>query len=148
MTRSKIAVRSTRRPRGRHPKKLPVAVASLRWALLRRLLLALLVGLIIGGMLSNAFDLEPSDPGAEVAMLGGTTLSFTLFLMVTWLLGRSRRTAFAASGGDPGAAGVLLFGVLTPRRRASAAQGSAFGDGGHSSGADCGGGDGGGGGCD
>lgn len=139
----------TRSAKSRHRRKLPVAVSSLRWALVRRLLLALPVGMIIGGMLSNAFHREPGDPGTEVAALGGTTLSVVLFLTVIWLLGRSRRSAFAASGGDPKATGVLLFGVLTPRRRTSASQGSASGDGGYSSGGDCGGGDGGGGGgCD
>ena len=147
MTRPKTAVRSAKRTRGRHPRELPVALASLRWALLRRLLLAVAVGLVIGGMLSNAFTLEPGDPGTEVATLGGITLSVALFLAVTWLLGRSRRSDFAAAGGDPQAASALLFGVLTPRRRTSASQGSAFG-GGDSSGGDCGGGDGGGGGCD
>ena len=147
MTRPKTAVRSTKRTKGRHPRELPVAVASLRWALLRRLLLAVPVGLVTGGMLSNAFNLEPGDPGTEVATLGGTALSLALFITVTWLLGRTRRSAFAAAGGDPKAAGALLFGVLKPRRRTSASQGSTFG-GGDSSGGDCGGGDGGGGGCD
>lgn len=152
MTRPKTAARGTKRTRGRHPRQLPVAVASLRWALLRRLLLAIAVGLVVGGMLSNAFTLEPGDPGTEMAALGGITLSLALFLTVTWLFGRSRRSAFAAAGGDPEAAGALLFGVLTPRRRTSESRGSSFGggdfSGGDSSGGDCGGGDCGGGGGD
>lgn len=122
-----------------------MAVASLRWALLRRLLLAIPVGLVVGGMLSNAFKLEPGDPVTEMATLGGITLALALFLTVTWLSGRSRRSAFAAAGGDPKTAGALLFGVLTPRSRTSKSRGSSFG-GGDISGGDCGGGDGGG--CD
>ena len=149
MSKPKLVVRSYKGTRGPRPKQLPVAVASLRWALVRRLLLAVPVGLFLGGMLSTALNLETADPSGDTAMLAGLALSFILFLTVLWLLGRSRRDAFAASGGDPQAAGVLLFGVLTPRRRNSTSHSQGYGgDGGYSSGGDCGGGDGGGGGCD
>lgn len=152
MSKSKVVVRSYKSSRGPRPKQLPVAVSSLRWALVRRLLLALPVGLFLGGMLSTALNLETADPSGDAVMLAGLALSFALFLTVLWLLGRSRRKAFAASGGDPLAAGVLLFGVLTPRRMSSKSQSQGYGgDSGYSSGGDssggCGGGDGGGG-CD
>ena len=149
MSKSKMEVRSYKSTRGPQPKQLSVAVSSLRWALVRRLLLAMPVGVFLGGMLTTAFNLETADPSGDAAMLAGVALSLALFLTVLWLLGRSRRKAFAASGGDPQAAGVLLFGVLTPRRRNSKSHSQ--GDGGYSSGGDsagdCGGGDGGGG-CD
>lgn len=152
MSKSKVVVRSYKSSRGPRPKQLPVAVSSLRWALVRRLLLAVPVGLFLGGMLTTALNLETADPSGDAGMLAGLALSFALFLTVLWLLGRSRRKSFVASGGDPQAAGVLLFGVLTPRRRSSTANGQGYGgDGGYSSGGDssgdCGGGDGGGG-CD
>ncbi|MGP4033975.1 hypothetical protein [Pseudarthrobacter sp. 1C304] len=153
MTRSKIAVRRTQGTKRRRPKKLPVSVAGLRWALVRRLLVAVPVGLFLGGMVATAFGLESADPATEAALLYGMAFSTASFLAVTWLLGRSRRAAFAADGGDPRAAGVLLFGVLTPRRRDSGRRNNGYGgDGGYSGGGDssgdCGGGDGGGGGCD
>lgn len=153
MTKSKIAVRGTKGTKRRRPRKLPVSVASLRWALVRRLLVAVPAGLFLGGMVATAFGLESTDPATEAALLYGMALSIAAFLAVTWMLGRSRRTAFAAAGGDPRATGVLLFGVLAPRRRDSGRTNygnggdGGFSGGGGSSG-DCGGGDGGGGGCD
>ncbi|MCY1232826.1 hypothetical protein D9M72_453410 [compost metagenome] len=66
-----------------------------------------------------------------------------------------RRAAFAASGGDPQAAGVLLFGVMKPRSRANGSRSGGSGDNGYfgdgdssdgGDGGDGGGGDGGGGG--
>ncbi|KUM41092.1 hypothetical protein [Arthrobacter sp. EPSL27] len=153
MTKSKIVVRRTKGSKRRPPRKLPVSVASLRWALVRRLLVAVPAGLFLGGMVATASGLESADAATEAALLYGLAFSITLFLAVTWLLGRHRRAAFAAAGGDPHAAGVLLFGVLTPRRRNPGQRGHGHGgDGGYSAGGDssgdCGGRDGGGGGCD
>jgi hypothetical protein len=145
MARSKIAVRSGKGTRSRRCKKLPVPVSRLRWALARRLIFAVPVGLIIGGKLIHAFNVDESDSGTAAAMLGGMGLSFALFLGIIWLLGRSRRAAFQASGGDPNVTGVLLFGAMAPRT-ANTGSGGYHGDGGSSSGGD-GGGDGGGG-CD
>ena len=130
--------RSTIKPRGskrsRRPlrlKKLPVPVSSLRWALVRRLVFAVPVGWLLGGMLINAYHVDGSASGFAAAMLGGMGLSFALFLAIIWLLGRSRRAAFAAGGGDPNAAGVLLFGAMAPLTHESGSGGH-HGDGGFS----------------
>ena len=108
MTKSKIVVRRTKGSKRRPPRKLPVSVASLRWALVRRLLVAVPAGLFLGGMVATASGLESADAATEAALLYGLAFSITLFLAVTWLLGRHRRAAFAAAGGDPHAAGGLL----------------------------------------
>ena len=150
MSRSKIAVRSGKGTRSRRFKKLPVPVSSLRWALARRLIFAVAVGLFFGGKLINAFNTDESGSGSTAAMAGGMGLSFALFLGIIWLQGRHRRAAFAASGGDPKATGVLLFGAMAPRT-ANTGSGGYHGYGDSGSGGDCGGGDGGGdggGGCD
>ncbi|XAS65916.1 hypothetical protein VUN84_11980 [Micrococcaceae bacterium Sec5.8] len=140
MTKPKIAVRSGKGTRNRRFKKLPVPVSSLRWALMRRLIFAVPVGFFFGGKLINAFNTDESGSGTMAAMGGGMGLSFALFLGIIWLLGRSRRSAFAASGGDPNATSVLLFGVLAPRT-ANTGPGGYHGDGGSSSGGDSGCGD-------
>ena len=152
MARSKIAVRSGKGTRRRRLKKLPVPLSKLRWALVRRLVFAVPVGFFFGGKLMNAFNIDESGSGTMAAVVAGLGLSFALFLGIIWLLGRSRRAAFAASGGDPSAAGVLLFGAMAPRT-ANRGSGGSHGDGGGSaSGGDGGCGDGGGGdgggGCD
>lgn len=151
MARSKIAVRSGKGTRRRRFKKLPVPVSKLRWALVRRLIFAVPVGLFFGGKLMDAFNTDESGPGTMAAVAAGIGLSFVLFLGIIWLLGRSRRAAFAASGGDPAAVGVLLFGAMAPRTANKGSGGSHSDGGGSASGGDggCGdGGDGGGGGCD
>ena len=150
MAKSKIAVRRGKGTRSRRFKKLPVPVSSLRWALARRLIFAVPVGFFFGGKLINAFNTDESGSGTTAAMVGGMGLSFALFLGIIWLLGRSRRAAFAASGGDPNATSVLLFGALAPRTANTGPSGH-HGDGGSGSGGDSGCGDGGGdggGGCD
>jgi hypothetical protein len=123
----------------------------------RRLAFAVPVGLLFSVMLTDIFGTEGSDPvnlGEKVAGIG---LSLALFLGIIWGNGRQNRAAFAKSGGDPLAAGVLLFGVLPTRRRGTGSGGDqsfgSSGSGGDSSGGcDSGGGDGGsggdGGGCD
>lgn len=96
------------------PTTHPVPVPSLRWALARRLGFAVPLGLLFGVMLING--LRVNDPGhAATALAGGMGLSFALFLGIIWLVGRRRRTLFAASGGDPEAVGVLLFGAMAPK---------------------------------
>ena len=147
MTKSKITPRETRPGTGDgRLGLLPVSKAVLRWSLGLRLLLAVPVGVFLGGFIAGAFGLE-SDAEAATAGYCGLALSFALFLFVTWRLGVSRRAAFAAAGGDPDAAGVLLFGVMKPRTRScGSGSGGYSGDGGSSG--DCGGGDGGGGGGD
>lgn len=147
MARSKISVRSGKGTRSRRFKKLPVPVSKLRWALARRLIFAVPVGLFFGGKLMDTFN-----TGTMAAVAAGMGLSFVLFLGIIWLLGRSRRAAFAATGGDPDAAGVLLFGAMAPGS-ANKGSGGSHGDGGGSASggdggcSDGGGGDGGGG-CD
>lgn len=128
------------------PEELPVPLASLRWTLTRRLLLAIPVGLFFAGLLLE--PLGDSDFGTLRAILVGQAAAFALVLTLVWLAGRRRRTAFAASGGDPNAAGILLFGVLPPRTRRARRPESdgGFYGGGSGSGGDCSGGDGGGGG--
>ncbi|MET4137514.1 hypothetical protein [Pseudarthrobacter sp. PvP090] len=152
MARSKIAVRSGKGTRSRRFKKLPVPVSKLRWALARRLLFAVPVGLFFGGKLMDAFNTDESGSGTMAAVVAGMGLSLVLFLGIIWLLGRRRRAAFAASGGDPDAAGVLLFGAMAPRSTNKGSGGSHGDGGGSASGGDsgCGGGGGGGdgGGCD
>lgn len=93
--------------------KLPVPVASLRWALVRRLVFAIPLGLLFGVMLINGFRVNES--AVMAVMAGGVGLSFSLFLGIIWLVGRRRRALFAASGGDPDAARVLLFGAMSPK---------------------------------
>lgn len=93
--------------------KLPVPVSRLRWALVRRLVFAIPLGLLFGVMLINGFKANESATAA--AMAGGVGLAFSLFLGIIWLVGRRRRALFAASGGDPDAAGVLLFGAMAPK---------------------------------
>lgn len=93
--------------------KLPVPVSRLRWALVCRLFFAIPLGLLFGVMLFNGFQLN--DSATAAAMAGGAGLSFSLFLGIIWLVGRRRRALFAASGGDPDAAGVLLFGAMAPK---------------------------------
>ena len=150
MAKSTIAVRRGKGTRSRRFKKLPVPVSSLRWALARRLIFAVPVGFFFGGKLINAFNTDESGSGTTAAMVGGMGLSFALFLGIIWLLGRTRRATFAASGGDPNATGVLLFGAMAPRTT-NTGPGGYHGDGGSGSGGDGGCGDGGGdggGGCD
>ncbi|MEO3932526.1 hypothetical protein WMO79_06910 [Micrococcaceae bacterium Sec7.4] len=93
--------------------KLPVPVSRLRWALVRRLVFAIPLGLLIGVMLINGF--KANESATVAAMAGGVGLAFSLFLGIIWLVGRRRRALFAASGGDPDAAGVLLFGAMAPK---------------------------------
>ena len=93
--------------------KLPVPVFSLRWALARRLFFAVPLGLLFGVMLFNGFKLN--DSATAAAMAGGLGLSFSLTLGIIWIVGRRRRALFAACGGDPDAAGVLLFGAMAPK---------------------------------
>ncbi|WCI09490.1 hypothetical protein PJ267_07775 [Arthrobacter sp. OVS8] len=93
---------------------LPVPVSSLRWALVRRLIFAIPFGLLFGVMLINGLKLNDSGH-ATTALAGGMGLSFAVFLGIIWLVGRRRRTLFAASGGDPEAVGVLLFGAMAPK---------------------------------
>lgn len=129
------------------PEKLTVPLASLRWTLIRRLLLAIPVGLFLAGLLLD--PLGGSDFGTLRAILTGQAAALAVVLTLVWLAGRRRRAAFAASGGDPNAAGILLFGVLPPRTRHAGRPGSDGGfysGGGSGSGGDCSGGDGGGGG--
>jgi uncharacterized membrane protein YgcG len=149
MARSKIAVPRGKGARRRRLKELPVPVSKLRWALVRRLIFAIPVGFFFGGKLMSAFPPAESGSVTLAAMAAGMGLSFLLFLGIIWLLGRSRRAAFAASGGDPDAAGVLLFGAMAPRSANTGSGGSSFDGGGSASGGDGGCGDGGGGGgCD
>ena len=101
----------------------------------------------------DVINSDESGSGTMAAVVVGMGLSFALFLGIIWLLGRSRRGAFAASGGDPAAAGVLLFGAMAPRT-VNKGSGGTHSDGGGSASSgdggcgDGGGGDGGGGGCD
>ncbi|BCW66275.1 hypothetical protein NicSoilB4_10380 [Arthrobacter sp. NicSoilB4] len=95
--------------------KLPVPVSRLRWALVRRLFFAIPLGLLFGVMLFNGFTVDGSEPATTAAFAGGMGLSFSLFLGTIWIVGHRRRALFAASGGDPEAAGVLLFGAMAPR---------------------------------
>lgn len=134
---------------------LPVSKARLRWRLTLRLLLAFPAGLLIAAMAIAALELEYS--AARTATFSGLVVSYALFLVITWQAGVKRRAAFAAAGGDPGSAGVLLFGVMKPRGRARGSDGSgsggywgdssgndndgAGGDGGGGGGGDGGGGD-------
>ncbi|MCU1532702.1 MAG: hypothetical protein JWO49_2273 [Arthrobacter sp.] len=142
MAKSKIAARGVRRGTGSgRLKPLPVSKTRLRWRLALRLLLAVPVGLVLGGFILGAFGLE-DDAGAAWAGFCGLVLSFAVFLFTIRRLGVSRRAAFAGAGGDPEAAGVLLFGVMKPRSRSrDSGSGGYYGDGG--SPGDCGGGDGG-----
>ena len=126
---------------------LPVSKGRLRGRLILRLLLAFPAGLIFAAMVIAAFGLEFS--AARTATYLGLALSYALVLWTTWRAGVKRRAVFAASGGNPQAAGVLLFGVMKPRSRATGSRSGGsgfngyFGDGDSSDG---GGGDGGGGG--
>lgn len=95
--------------------ELPVPVSRLRWALVRRLSFAIPLGLLFGVMLFNGFKVNGSVPATAAAIAGGMGLSFTLFLGIIWTVGRRRRALFAACGGDPDAAGVLLFGAMAPK---------------------------------
>ncbi|MDR6507983.1 hypothetical protein [Arthrobacter oryzae] len=120
------------------------------WRLILRLLTAFPVGLLFGAALIAALGLE--DSAARAATFSGVAFSYAVFLFTIWRAGIKRQAAFAAAGGDPQAAGVLLFGVMTPRRRFVGSDGSGsggyYGDGDNSSdgGGSGGGGDGGGGG--
>ena len=76
MSKSKMVVRSYKSTRGPRPKQLPVAVSSLRWALARRLLLAIPAGVFLGGMLTTALNLETADPSGDAAMLAGLAAIF------------------------------------------------------------------------
>jgi hypothetical protein len=154
MDQPRLAMKARRR-RTRNPgtAPLPVPKARLRGRLILRLLLAFPAGLILAAMVIAAFGLELS--AARTATYSGLALSYALFLFVTWRLGVMRRAAFAASGGDPQAAGVLLFGVMKPRSRANGSRSGGSGDNGYfgdgdssdgGDGGDGGGGDGGGGG--
>jgi hypothetical protein len=138
MAKSKIAARGVRpETRKGRVKPLPLSKTRLRWRLALRLLLAVPVGLFIGGFIVSALGLE-DDADAAAAGYCGIALSFALFLFTIWRLGVSRRAAFAEAGGDPDAAGVLLFGVMKPRSRSgSSGSGGYYGDGGSSG--DCGG---------
>lgn len=115
------------------------------WRLILRLLTAFPVGLLFGAAVIAALRLE--DSAARAATFSGVALSYAVFIFTIWRAGIKRRGAFAAAGGDPQAAGVLLFGVMTPRKRSGGSDGSGaggyYGDGDNSS---DGGGDGGGGG--
>jgi len=129
---------------------LPVSKARLRGRLILRLLLAFPAGLIIAAIVIAAFGLEFS--AARTVTFSGLALSYAVFLFTTWRLGVKRWAAFAAAGGDPQTAGVLLFGVIKPPSRANGSRSGLnwyFGDGDSSDGGgDGGGGDGGGGGGD
>jgi uncharacterized membrane protein YgcG len=151
MANSKVTAAKGRATPDHRPEELPVPLASLRWTLTRRLLLAIPVGLFLAGLLLD--PLGGSDFGTLRAILAGQAAAFAVVLTLVWLAGRRRRAAFAASGGDPNAAGILLFGVLPRRTRPAGRPGSdgGFYSGGGSgsgsgSGGDCSGGDGGGGG--
>ena len=96
------------------PTRLPVPVSRLRWALVRRLLFAVPLGLLFGVMLINGFKVNDSAPATAAAVAAGLGMSLTLFLRIIWLVGRRRQALFAAAGGDPDAAGVLLFGAMAP----------------------------------
>lgn len=99
MAKSKVTPRGTRLGTGDgRLGPLPVSKAVLRWSLGLRLLLAVPVGVFLGGFIAGAFGLE-SDAEAATAGYCGLALSFALFLFVTWRLGVSRRAAFAATGG-------------------------------------------------
>jgi uncharacterized membrane protein YgcG len=144
MAKSKIAARGVRpETRKGRVKPLPVSKTRLRWQLALRLLLAVPVGLFFGGSIISAFGLD-DDADAAAAGYCGIVLPFALFLVTILRLGVSRRAAFVGAGGDPDAAGVLLFGVMKPRSRyGDSGSGGYYGDGGSSG--DCsGGGDGGG----
>ena len=90
-------------------------MSRLRWALVRRLVFAIPLGLLFGVMLVNGF--EVNDPAFSIteALAGGTGFSLCLFLGIICVVGRRRRALFAASGGDPDAAGVLLFCAMAPQ---------------------------------
>ncbi|MET4587923.1 hypothetical protein ACVLB3_004251 [Pseudarthrobacter sp. PvP022] len=157
MDQPRLAMK-TRWTSNRGSALLPVSKARLRGRLILRLLLAFPAGLIIAAIVIAAFGLESS--AARTVTFSGLALSYAAFLFTTWRLGVRRRAAFAAAGGDPQAAGVLLFGVMKPRSRANGSRSGDsgfngyFGDGdsshggGDSGGGDSGGGDGGGGGGD
>ncbi|MCU1522917.1 MAG: hypothetical protein JWN19_3302 [Arthrobacter sp.] len=99
---------------------LHVPVSGLRWALVRRLLLAIPIGLFLGGILINAFGV-----GTAAAMIGGLVFSFAVFLGTIGLVGRRRRAVLEADGGEADAIGVLLLGVMVSETGNN-------GDGGHS----------------
>ena len=82
---------------------------------MRRLFFAIPLGLLFGVMLFNGFKVNESVPATAAAIAGGMGLSFSLFLGIIWTVGRRRRALFAACGGDPDAAGVLLFGAMAPK---------------------------------
>jgi hypothetical protein len=140
MAKSTIAARGVHPETGRgHVKPLPLSKTRVRWRRALRLLLAVPVGFFIGGSIVSALGLD-DDADAAAAEYCGIALPFALFLVTIWCLGVSRRAAFAEVGGDPDAAGVLLFGVMKPRSRSgSSGSGGYYGDGGSSGG--CGGGD-------
>lgn len=143
MAKPKTPTRRSRRGAGTgRLNPLPVSKARLVWRLILRLLTAFPVGLLFGAALIAALRLE--DSAARAATSSGIALSYALFLFTIWRAGPTRRAAFAAAGGDPKAAGVLLFGVMTPRKLSgdSRSDGSGSGGGGDGGG---GGGDGGGG---
>ncbi|CAI3803525.1 hypothetical protein [Pseudarthrobacter sp. MM222] len=154
MAKLKVTAAKGRVTPDHRPEELHVPLASLRWTLTRRLLLAIPVGLFFAGLLLDPLD--GSDFGTLGSILVGQAAAFALVLTLIWLAGRRRRAAFAVSGGDPNAAGILLFGVL-PRRTCHAGRpgsdggfysggGPGSGSGGDCSGGGGGGGDGGGGG--
>lgn len=152
MTTSKIAVPRGKSKRRRRIRELPVSVSRLRWALLRRLVFVVPVGLLFSVMLTHVFNTEGSDSGNTAEKIAGIGLSLALFLGIIWGNGRQNRAAFAKSGGDPNAAGVLLFGVMPTRGTSTGSGGdqsfSGSSSGGDSDGGcDSSGGDGGGG-CD
>jgi hypothetical protein len=70
---------------------LHVPVSGLRWALVRRLLLAIPIGLFLGGILINAFGV-----GTAAAMIGGLVFSFAVFLGTIGLVGRRRPAVIEA----------------------------------------------------
>lgn len=152
MATSKIAVSRSKGTRRRLPGELPVSVSKLRWALVRRLVFVVPVGLLFSVTLTHVFNTEGSGSGNPAEKIAGIGLSITLFFGIIWGNGRQNRAAFAKSGGDPNAAGVLLFGVM-PTRGTGTGSGGDQGYSGSSSGGDSfggcdsGGGDGGGG-CD
>jgi hypothetical protein len=138
MAKSKIAARGVRpETRKGRVKPLPVSKTRLRWRLALRLLLAVPVGLFIGGSIVSAFGLD-DDAGAAAAEYCGVALPFAPFLVTIWRLGGEPPAAFAEVGGDPDTACVLLFGVMKPRSR-SGSSGSGGYYGGCGSSGDCGG---------
>jgi hypothetical protein len=102
MAKSKIAARGVRpETRKGRVKPLPVSKTRLRWRLALRLLLAVPVGLFIGGSIVSAFWLD-DDADAAAAGYCGIALPFALFLVTIWRLEVSRRAAFAEVGSVTG----------------------------------------------